>query len=47
VRKSNPDLRQALDAYLADLRRSAGWSRLLVEYFGDDALTALGRGGSS
>jgi ABC-type amino acid transport substrate-binding protein len=45
VRKSDPELHQALDAYLADFRRSAGWSRLLVKYFGDDAPAALGRGG--
>lgn len=44
IRKSDPELRQALDAYLADFRRSAGWSRLLVKYFGDDAPAALGRG---
>ena len=44
VRKSDPELRHALDAYLADFRRSAGWSRLLVEYFGNDAPAALGRG---
>ena len=44
VRKTDPELRHALDAYLADFRRSAGWSRLLVDYFGNDAPTALGRG---
>jgi ABC-type amino acid transport substrate-binding protein len=43
VRKSDPELRRALDAYLADFRRSAGWSRILVEYFGSDAPAALGR----
>jgi len=43
VRKSCPELRQALDAYLAELRRSANWSRLLVKYFGDDAPAILGR----
>ena len=47
VRKSDPELRQALDAYLADFRRSAGWSRILVKYFGDDAPAALGRGASN
>ena len=45
VRKSDPELRHALDAYLADFRRSAGWSRLLVKYFGNDAPAALGRSG--
>jgi ABC-type amino acid transport substrate-binding protein len=43
VRKSCPELRQALDAYLAELRRSPNWSRLLVKYFGDDALLVLGQ----
>lgn len=43
VRKGSPGLRQALDAYLAELRRSPNWSRLLVKYFGDDAPAILGR----
>jgi ABC-type amino acid transport substrate-binding protein len=42
-----PELRRALDAYLADFRRSAGWSRILVEYFGSDAPAALGRSTSN
>jgi ABC-type amino acid transport substrate-binding protein len=43
VRKSSPELRRALDAYLGELRRSPNWSRLLVKYFGDDAPAILGR----
>jgi ABC-type amino acid transport substrate-binding protein len=43
VRKTDPQLRGALDAYLAGLRRSANWSRLLVKYFGDDAPAVLRR----
>jgi ABC-type amino acid transport substrate-binding protein len=43
VRKGSPELRQALDAYLAQLRGGANWSRLLVKYFGDDAPAILGR----
>jgi ABC-type amino acid transport substrate-binding protein len=43
VRKTDPRLREALDAYLVELRRSANWSRLIVKYFGEDAPTALGR----
>jgi ABC-type amino acid transport substrate-binding protein len=43
VRKNCPELRQALDAYLAELRRSPNWSRLLVKYFGEDAPAILGR----
>jgi ABC-type amino acid transport substrate-binding protein len=45
VRKTDPQLRQALDAYLAALRGSPNWSRLLVKYFGDDAPAVLGRAG--
>ena len=43
VRKSDPELRKALDAYLGEFRRHPGWSRLLVKYFGDDAPAILGR----
>ena len=43
MRKSDPELRKALDAFLAEFRRQAGWSRLLVKYFGDDAPLVLGR----
>ena len=43
VRKGSPELRQALDAYLGQLRRGPNWSRLLVKYFGADAPAILGR----
>jgi len=43
IRKSDPELRRALDAYLAEFRRQPGWSRLLVKYFGDDAPLVLGQ----
>lgn len=43
VRKTDPKLRQALNAYLRDLRSSPAWSRLVVKYFGEDALAVLGR----
>jgi ABC-type amino acid transport substrate-binding protein len=43
VRKADVELRQALDAYLKGLRQSPSWSRLLVEYFGEDAPAVLGR----
>jgi peptidoglycan lytic transglycosylase F len=43
VRKSDPELRQALDAYLTEFRHHPGWSRLLVKYFGDDAPLVLGQ----
>lgn len=43
VRKSDPLLRAEMDAYLQNLKRSATWSRLVVQYFGEDALRLLGR----
>jgi ABC-type amino acid transport substrate-binding protein len=43
VRKSDPELKDALDAYLVGLKKSPAWSRILVRYFGDDAPAALGR----
>ena len=43
VRKTDPSLRQALNSYLLDLRKSPAWGRLVVKYFGEDALVALGR----
>ena len=43
VRKSSPKLRQALSDYVESLRKTASWSRLVLQYFGPDALTALGR----
>lgn len=43
VRKSDPQLKAALDEYLASLRRTPSWSRLVVKYFGEDALSVLGR----
>ncbi len=42
VRKTDPQLRRALDAYLAALHGSPNWSRLLVKYFGADAPAVLG-----
>jgi ABC-type amino acid transport substrate-binding protein len=43
VRKQDAALRAALDDYLANVRRSPSWSRLIVKYFGDQALQVLGR----
>ena len=43
VRKTDPELREALDAFLVGFRKSAAWSRLLVRYFGNDAPAVLGR----
>ena len=42
VRKDDAELRAALDAHLANLRKTS-WSRLVVKYFGDQALHVLGR----
>ena len=41
VRKADPALRQALDEYIANLRRTPTWSRLVVQYFGESALEIL------
>ncbi len=43
VRKQDRVLRDELDAYLGNVRRSPSWSRLIVKYFGDQALSVLGR----
>ena len=43
VRKQDTALRAALDDYLTNVRRSPSWSRLIVKYFGDQALQVLGR----
>ena len=43
VRKQDPALRAALDEYLGNVRRGSSWSRLIVKYFGDQALQVLGK----
>jgi len=43
VRKEDVALRAALDEFLANTRKSPSWSRLVVQYFGDQALAVLGR----
>ncbi len=43
VRKSDPELQKAIDEYLGNLRKTGSWSRLVVKYFGNDALAVLGR----
>jgi ABC-type amino acid transport substrate-binding protein len=37
VRKDDAELRQALDSYITNLRRTSTWSRLVVKYFGTAA----------
>jgi membrane-bound lytic murein transglycosylase F len=41
VRKDTPGLRRALDDYLANVRKTPTWSRLVVKYFGPSALEIL------
>jgi len=41
VRKESPLLLRALDEYVANMRKSASWSRLVVKYFGEHALEIL------
>lgn len=43
IRKEDRELAKALDDYLDNLRRTSSWSRLVVKYFGEQALTVLGR----
>jgi cystine transport system substrate-binding protein len=43
VRKDDPQLKAALDEYLTNMRRTGSWSRLVVKYFGRDALSVLGK----
>jgi len=43
VRKSDVELLAALDEYLGNFRKSPSWNRLLIKYFGDQALAVLGR----
>jgi ABC-type amino acid transport substrate-binding protein len=43
VRKQDPQLRAAFDEYIGHVRRSPSWSRLVVKYFGQQALSVLGR----
>jgi len=43
VRKDAPKLRQALDEYLSNFRRTPSWNRLLIKYFGGSAIEILKR----
>jgi polar amino acid transport system substrate-binding protein len=43
VRKQDTALKAALNEYLYAFRHGSSWSRLVVKYFGDDALAVLGR----
>jgi membrane-bound lytic murein transglycosylase F len=41
MRKNDPQLRLALNEYIANVRRTATWNRLLIKYFGDSASEIL------
>ena len=43
VRKDDTALLEALEAYVSNFRAGPSWNRLIVKYFGDQALRALGR----
>ena len=43
VRKQDVKLKAELDAYIDNLRSGASWNRLILTYFGEKALTVLGR----
>lgn len=43
VRREDASLRQALDEYLGNVRRTATWNRLVVKHFGSTALEILKR----
>jgi len=43
LRKGDVELKKALDEYMDGQRKAGAWSRLVVKYFGDRALSILGR----
>lgn len=43
VRKQDALLKAELDAYIENFRSGASWNRLILTYFGEKALTVLGR----
>jgi polar amino acid transport system substrate-binding protein len=43
IRKEDQQLAEALNGYIENLRKTSSWSRLVVKYFGAQALTVLGR----
>lgn len=43
VRKADGKLLAALNEYLENLRKGPSWNRLVVKYFGEQALAVLGR----
>jgi ABC-type amino acid transport substrate-binding protein len=43
VRKGDDQLLAALNEYLTEFRRSPSWNKLVFKYFGENALSVLGR----
>jgi len=43
VRKEDTELAKAMNRYIENLRKTPSWSRLVVKYFGEQALNVLGR----
>jgi membrane-bound lytic murein transglycosylase F len=43
LRKQDVKLKAELDGYIDNLRTGASWNRLVLKYFGENALAALGR----
>jgi polar amino acid transport system substrate-binding protein len=44
IRKEDTELAKAMNGYIENLRKTNSWSRLVVKYFGEQALHVLGRG---
>jgi polar amino acid transport system substrate-binding protein len=43
IRKADKELAKAMNAYIENLRKTSSWSRLIITYFGEQALSVLGR----
>jgi ABC-type amino acid transport substrate-binding protein len=43
IRKTDPELRAALDEHIGQLQRSPAWSKLVLRYYTQDALALLAR----
>jgi ABC-type amino acid transport substrate-binding protein len=43
VRKEDRELLEAMNEYIGNLRKTSSWSRLVIKYFGERALSVLGR----
>jgi ABC-type amino acid transport substrate-binding protein len=43
VRKEDKELLEAMNEYIGNLRKTSSWSRLVITYFGEQALSVLGR----